>query len=565
MPSAPVSGDSETIPSMQEGFHYRKRLEDEVVAKTRELRDGQKRYQRLLESVTNYAYTVSFEEGRPAGTVHQHGCEKVTGYTAAEYNAAPDLWYMIVHDDDRPQVLDMARRILMESEKLELEHRILHKNGSIRWIRNTLVPCRDMEGTLLAYDGIISDITERKQADLKLRESEERFSQLFLQHEDAIILFKLDSFEIVDANPAAAELYGYSHDELLCTYPWPFVSADHNELQEFLFAALGRNGRFDLFKLSLLHKNGTPLVVSMRGKLVTISGEQVVYCSTRDITEKIKLEEHVRNTQSKLIQANKMASLGMLSSGIAHEINNPNNFIMFNSSLLAETWQAVVEVLDEHAAEHGDFHLAGQRFSEVREETARLIAGLTEGTRRIQAIIETLKGFVRQDSDGATGIDINKTIQMGLTLLSHEIRNHARGITLDLAVELPHVAGNCQQIEQVVINLVTNALHAVAGNGGRIRLATAYDRAAEVIIITVQDEGVGMTREELERVSEPFFTTKSAQGGTGLGVSISLSIVREHRGTLVYASEPGHGTTASVHLPASDCKIENVNSSGATL
>jgi hypothetical protein len=549
---------------LEENVRYREQLEKEVLTKTRELSDGRKRYQRLLESVTNYVYSVSFKEGRPTGTVYQHGCEKVTGYTSAEYNTTPDLWYKIVHDDDRPQVLDMAQRILTESENLMLEHRILHKDGSLRWIRNTLVPYRDMEGTLLAYDGIIYDITERKLADIKLRESEERFSQLFLQQEDAIILFKFDTFEIVDANLAATELFGYGRDELLSTFPWPFVGDGNKELRKSLCAALDQNGRFDVFRHPLIRKYGTPVDVSMRGKLVTIMDDKVVYCSIRDITEKIRLEEDVRDTQAKLIQANKMASLGMLSSGIAHEINNPNNFILFNSSLLAETWQAVLEILDDHAAEQGDFYLAGQRFSEVREETPRLIAGLSEGARRIKAIVETLKGFVRDDPGGpGSSVDINGTVRMAMTLLSHEIRRHNRDIRVDLGSDLPHAFGKSQQIEQVVINLVSNALHAVAGNGGGIRLATTYDRVGESVIITIQDEGAGMTREELERVAEPFFTTRSAQGGTGLGVSISRSIVREHNGTLVYVSEPGRGTTVTVRLPISESLTKGVNNGGA--
>jgi signal transduction histidine kinase len=256
----------------------------------------------------------------------------------------------------------------------------------------------------------------------------------------------------------------------------------------------------------------------------------------------------------------------MLSSGIAHEINNPNNFILFNSSLLAETWQGVLEILDDHAAEHGDFYLAGRHFSEVREETPRLIAGLSEGARRIQAIVETLKGYVRKDPDeSGICIDINNSVKMALTLLSHEIRHHKRDIEVDLDSDLPYVYGKSQQIEQVVINLVTNALNAVAGNGGGIRLATSHDRVGESVIITIQDDGVGMTREELERVAEPFFTTRSAQGGTGLGVSISRSIVREHNGTLVYVSEPGRGTTVSVRLPISGCVINEADKSGAIL
>lgn len=410
-------------------------------------------------------------------------------------------------------------------------------------------------------------LKELEQAQTRMvRESEERFSQLFMQQEDAIILFKFDSFEIVDANPAAAELYGFSRNELMCAFPWPFVGEGHKELQESLFVSLDQNSRFDLFGISQLRKDGTPVVVSMRGKLVTLMDDKVVYCSIRDITEKIRLEEDVRDTQTKLIQAHKMASLGMLASGIAHEINNPNNFIMFNSSLLAETWQAVLEILDDQAAEQGDFYLAGRRFSEVREEVLRLIAGLSEGARRIQAIVETLKGFVREDPGGAVAcIDINRTVQVAMTLLSHEIRKYTGDVSVKLADNLPHVLGKNQQIEQVVINLVTNALHAVAGKGGGVRLATSYNRAEEVVIISVQDDGVGMTNEELEHVAEPFFTTRAAQGGTGLGVSISLSIIKEHNGTLVYASEPGRGTTATVRLPVSGCMVNEVNNGRAPL
>ena len=410
-------------------------------------------------------------------------------------------------------------------------------------------------------------LEELAQAQTRMvRESEERFSQLFMQQEDAIILFRLDSFEIVDANPAAAELYGFSRNELMCTFPWPFVGEGHKKLQESLFVSLNRNSRFDLFGVSHLRKDGTPVVVSMRGKLVTLMDDKVVYCSIRDITEKIRLEEDVRDTQTKLIQAHKMASLGMLASGIAHEINNPNNFILFNSTLLAETWQAVLEVLDDQAAEQGDFYLAGRRFSEVREEVLRLIAGLSEGARRIQAIVETLKGFVREDPGGAVAdVDINRTVQVAMTLLSHETRKYTGDVSMELADNLPSVRGKNQQIEQVVINLVTNALHAVAGNAGGVRIATSCDPAEKVVIISVQDDGIGMTKEELERVGEPFFTARSAEGGTGLGVSISLSIIKGHDGTLVYASEPGRGTTATVRLPVSGCLANEVNNEGAPL
>jgi PAS domain S-box-containing protein len=408
----------------------------------------------------------------------------------------------------------------------------------------------------LEWSRLLSEIIHyRDQTEIKLQESEERFSQIFLQHEDAIILFNFDTFAIIDANPAATDLFGYSRSELLGGFPWPFAGDNHAELRESLQAALGENNRFDIFRITQFQKNGPPVVVSMRGKLVTLMDTTVVYCSIRDITRKIMLEDEVRNTQAKLIQVNEMASLGMLASGIAHEINNPNNFIMFNSTLLAESWYEVLEVLEETAAERGDFYLGGRRYSEVREEIPRLIDGLTEGARRIHDIIETMKTAVRQEPDGFEAqVDVNKIVQMAMTLLSHEIRKHGNNITVELCNDLPHVRGKAQLIEQVIINLVNNALNAVSGNGGGIRIATSHEPSDGVVTITVRDEGIGMTSEVLERISEPFFTTRFDSGGTGLGVSISLSIIKEHNGTLTYDSKPGSGTTATVRLPVTDCR-----------
>jgi PAS domain S-box-containing protein len=159
----------ERISLLDENRRYREQLEDQVQAQTHELEEERARYQRLLESVTNYVYTVSVEAGKPVATIHRPGCEKVTGFTSQEYTIDPVLWHRVVHQDDRPMVLAMAQTILAAPANLDFEHRICHKDGSIRWVRNTLVPCRDMAGTLRSYDGIIADITERKLAEEKLK------------------------------------------------------------------------------------------------------------------------------------------------------------------------------------------------------------------------------------------------------------------------------------------------------------------------------------------------------------------------------------------------------------
>jgi PAS domain S-box-containing protein/putative nucleotidyltransferase with HDIG domain len=153
---------------LDESDHYRERLEEQVLAQNRELREKSQRFQRLLESVTNYVYTVTIKDGIADETMHCAGCEKITGFSAEDYLAEPDLWYRMVLEDDRPMVLEMTRRILAQAAPLSMEHRIRHKDGSIRWVMHTLVPCRDAGGALVSYDGIISDTTERNVAQEKI-------------------------------------------------------------------------------------------------------------------------------------------------------------------------------------------------------------------------------------------------------------------------------------------------------------------------------------------------------------------------------------------------------------
>lgn len=159
---------------LKENRRYQAHLEEMVQAYTRDLRESNQRYKRLLESLTSYVYTVTFANDGTVKTVHSPGCEKVTGYSTDEFSSIKYLWYRILLEDDRPHVLNMVERVMTEHDNQSLEHRIRHKDGTIRWVSNTLVPCR-AGGVLLSYDGIVSDITERKSAEEKLMASEERY------------------------------------------------------------------------------------------------------------------------------------------------------------------------------------------------------------------------------------------------------------------------------------------------------------------------------------------------------------------------------------------------------
>jgi signal transduction histidine kinase len=257
----------------------------------------------------------------------------------------------------------------------------------------------------------------------------------------------------------------------------------------------------------------------------------------------------VQASHSRLIQAHKLASIGMLASGIAHEINNPNNYIAFNADLLTEIWRDALPVLSEYAECHEGFTLSGLPFEEIPTTTARLLSGLADGSRRINAIVSQLKHYARPGSEAdPAGFDVNRAVTEAATLLDHHIRRATDTFSLQLGTGLPRVRGVPQQIEQVLINLITNALQALSDKTEKVLVRTFCDEQTGDVVIEVVDEGRGMTEETVARLKEPFFSTRHGSGGTGLGLSISESIVVVHDGSLSFESEVGNGTRAIVRL-----------------
>ncbi|KAF0218688.1 MAG: PAS domain-containing sensor histidine [Geobacteraceae bacterium] len=270
----------------------------------------------------------------------------------------------------------------------------------------------------------------------------------------------------------------------------------------------------------------------------------------RDITQRKRAEAEKKAIQAKLIQTNKMTSLGLLVSGLAHEVNNPNNNIMFTAHLLAKSWKDAEPILDRYYREEGDFRIGGHLFSQVRDTLPHHITGITENSRRIEGIIKNLKNFVRKGkADLNSPMDVNRTVSVAASILNNQIRKYTGHFKLCLTEGLPTTRGNPQQIEQVVINLIMNALQALPDKERAVRVSTSLDSHGGFVIVEVHDEGCGMPREVRERIFEPFFSTKLESGGTGLGLAISNFIITEHKGLLEFDSEPGKGTTAVIKLP----------------
>ena len=262
-----------------------------------------------------------------------------------------------------------------------------------------------------------------------------------------------------------------------------------------------------------------------------------------DVTEKRVLEAHaIRNAR--------MASLGVLAASVAHEINNPNNAIHFNASILARSWKDIRKVLDRHRREYGDFSLGGMPVAKALEGLPRLLEGIVKGSQRIEKIVGNLKHMARPDAgDLDHAVDLGEILPTALSLLQSQIHKHTAHCRLLLPPSLPRVRGNGQQLEQVFINLILNALQSLPHRDAGVQITASLEPEGEFVRVTVEDEGQGMTEEVRERVTEPFFTTRVKTGGTGLGLSICARIVQHHSGRMEIESQPGIGTKVSVWLP----------------
>jgi polar amino acid transport system substrate-binding protein len=271
----------------------------------------------------------------------------------------------------------------------------------------------------------------------------------------------------------------------------------------------------------------------------------------REVTERKRALEELRRHQDQLVQADKMASLGILVSGVAHEINNPNGLILLNLPILREVYADAEEILEERYREGGDFVLGGLPYSRMRAEVPHMLDEMAEGAKRIKRIVEDLKDFARIDAGSRMEpFALNGVVQAAVRLAENSIRKATNRFSVEYGADLPQVRGNASRTEQVVVNLLINACQALPGPDRGIFLSTAYDRAAEAVLLTLRDEGTGILPEHLPHLTDPFFTTKRESGGTGLGLSISAGIIKEQGGTITFTAPPEGGTAVTVTLPA---------------
>jgi signal transduction histidine kinase len=264
------------------------------------------------------------------------------------------------------------------------------------------------------------------------------------------------------------------------------------------------------------------------------------------LTEK---QKQLVEKQKQLVQNEKQASLGQLVSGIAHEINNPIQFIHANMAVLSEALGDLLPVLDAQGAALPGLRIARLDYPFFRQQLPTLLGDMSDGAARIAAIVRDLKTFARRDEGRLDEhVDLNEAVRTSMRLLHAQLKRFR--VKEDLDPDLPRVEGNLTQLEQVVVNAVQNAAQAVEGRAdGEIRVRTRVESASAHVRLSIEDNGPGIAPEVRDRIFDPFFTTKQRTGGTGLGLAITYGIVEQHRGRIEVDTEVGAGTAFHFLLP----------------
>jgi PAS domain S-box-containing protein len=370
----------------------------------------------------------------------------------------------------------------------------------------------------------------------ELRLSEQNYRLLFNSNPNPVFVVDRDSYCILDANDRASEIYGYPKESLL---EMKFSDLGFPEDASLFADAFGRLGvsmqqHAPFPRIRHRSKGGENFWVNIYFSYYEHMGKPAVIATSTDISDII-------NTETKLIQASKMATLGEMSAGVAHELNQPLNAIKVGGEFLLA--------------------IAEQSRTLPQDQLQEVASAISTEVDRASSIINHLREFGRKTYISKQRVDINKPIRGVFTIMGQQLKVHGIDVITELDESLPPILADENRIEQVLINLVNNARDAIeakrefGNSAGGNRLGVRSFMENNRVVVIVSDTGVGIPMKMRERIFEPFFTTKPVGKGTGLGLSISYGIVRDYDGNIEFETEEQSGTTFKVSFPVASGEV----------
>ncbi len=387
---------------------------------------------------------------------------------------------------------------------------------------------KNKRGRVTGYQGLVIDISERLAIEHELKEKVGFLVSLLESSVDCIVAADRKGI-IVFFNKAAEKVMGYRAEEVIGRFHitrFYDMATAKGIMHKLRSDGYGGRGKLENLRLNFRRKDGKEIPVSLSASIVYKDEQEIATLGIfTDLREKLKMENELQEAQLRLMQSEKMASLGHLAAGVAHEINNPLGGILIYANLMLEECEAA-----------GDRHAGDLR--KIVDETARC-----------KEIVTSLLEFGRQTEAGFEPLDINRAIIEGLFFLERQVLFHNITITKNLADGLPPVSGNPNQLKQVFMNIMVNAAEAMQEEHGQLTITTGKSASGTSVVTTFADTGAGIPAEARPKIFDPFFTTKEIGRGTGLGLSTSYGIIQSHHGSIEAESSVGTGTVFTIVLP----------------
>ena len=488
----------------------------------RELKGSEEKLRNLFERVRHGLF-ISSKEGKFLDC--NHALLDMLGYPTKEEFLKIDITQdLYANPEDRKY---FQERIEREGYAKDMEVEFKKRNGEKITVLLTGHPIMDEKGEVVGYQGINLDITERKQIENELREANEFFMNLIESSVDGIIAADMKG-NIFIFNKGAEALTGYTAEEVIGKlhitkiYPEGVAKEIMKKLRS---PEYGGVGKFIPTQLNVVNNLSEEIPIQLSAALIYDGkGQEIASVGIfTDLRSRLTMEKRLQETHLQLVSSEKMASLGKLAAGIAHEINNPLGGILIYSSLMMED-------LPEEDPKRGD------------------LSRIVQEAGRCKEIVKSLLEFARQTEPNMEPTDINRAINDGLFFRVNQALFHNIQIAKKLDSFLPFVRGNASQLKQVFMNIIVNAAEAMHGNG-TLTITTFPSPDRKTVFVEFTDTGEGIPEENLNRIFDPFFTTKEVGKGTGLGLATSYGIVEDHGGKISVKSKVGEGTTFTIELP----------------
>ena len=516
------------------------------------------RLSRAIAASTDGVWEWSYSTGQ---TYFSPRWYEMLGYGDQELPMTFETWKELCHPDDFHEASRRIQDVVASggAKSYNAEFRMRTKDGAWKWImsRGDVIE-RDAGGNPVLLSGTHTDVTERRLAEERLRQSEEKFFQLFRLSPDAIVLLHVDSGRLVDVNDSFETISGYSREETLGRTMQELDIYRNPGEREEIYSRLKRDGVLRDYEFEALHKDGSVVFCAMTCQTLEIDGAPHLLAVLRDVTQMKKLRDV-------MIQSEKMRSVGGMAAGIAHEINNPLGIILQASHNLVQRTKSDFLKNIEAARDIGlDMELMA-RYMRVRKLDI-FIADIQEAAARAAGIIRRMLDFSRLAESGCSQCDLATLVDHSLALArnDYDLKKFYDFKKIDLKIEieegLEKFSCTETEIEQVFLNILRNAAQAMAEAVPPVENPRIGIRACAVqdrVRVEIEDNGPGMEPEICRRIFEPFFTTKPPGQGTGLGLSVSYFIVTKgHSGSMDVESTPGVGTRFIIELPMHTWKQE---------